>query len=180
MRRSVLTLIALFAIFASAYAQEQTKPAPFLSRVARMRAAKTAFVKNGGGSDFPFNIFQSTMEGWGRVVLVDAPEKADIVIEVSAPLDESGVSVSSSTATNNPLGTVTEGSSKSYKQLYVQRIIITVYDARTNVRLWTAIERPKSAMKQSAREDNIAAATQALFTKFKEVLEPTPAQAPVQ
>ncbi len=180
MRRSAVVLICLIAVIASAYAQDQPKPVPSISPIARLRAAKTAYIKNGGGSDFPFNLFQSTMEGWGRIVLVDAPAKADIVVEVAAPLDDSGISVSSSTTANNQLGTQTEGSSKSYKQLYVQRIILTVYDARTNVRLWSAIERPKSAMKQSVREENIAAATQSLFTKFKQVIDPAPAQAPVQ
>ncbi len=180
MRRSAVVLICLIAVIASAYAQDQPKPVPSISPIARLRAAKTAYIKNGGGSDFPFNLFQSTMEGWGRVVLVDAPAKADIIVEVSAPLDESGVSVSSSTNSTNSMGTQTEGSSKSYKQLYVQRIVVTVFDARTNVRLWSAIERPKSAMKQSAREENIAAATQSLFAKFKQVIEPTPSEAPVQ
>ena len=176
MRRSALGVLIPVLLTALALSQEQPKPTPQLNPIARLRAAKTAYVNNGGGSDFPFKLFESSMEGWARLTLVDSAEKADIVVEITSPTDDSGIYVSSSTTPSTPLGAPGEQSTKITRQLSVQRITVTVYDPRSNFRLWSASERPKSAMKQKAREDNIVDATQSLFSKFKEMVEPTPSQ----
>lgn len=174
MRRLLLGSVTFVLLSLSISAQEPAKPAPQLSPVARLRAAKTAYLKNGGGSDFPYKLFESSMEGWGRLTLVGTPEKADIVIEITSPTTDSGISVTSGTTRDNPLGGSAQSVTTS-KSLSVQNIVVTVSDPRTNVRLWFASERPKGAMKQKAREDNLVAATQSLFSKFHDLVEPAPA-----
>ncbi len=176
MRRALVVTLLFATVSCLAQVQQAPKTAQ-LSPVARIRAAKTAYVKNGGGSDFPYHLFESSVEGWGRFKVVSKPEQADIVIEVTSPTEDSGLSVSSSTTPSTPLGgSSSEQSIKTSKQLSVQRIVLTVYDGHSNVRLWTAVERPKGAFKQKAKEDNLADATQSLFSKFKELVEPPPAQ----
>jgi hypothetical protein len=175
MRRLLFTVVLIVMLLGGLSAQEAPKPTP-ISPLARLRAAKSAFLKYGEGSDFPYRLFESSLTGWGRFTLVDSPQKADIIIEVAAPSDESGISVGSSTSRTSPLGGTSEPPFKTNKQFSVQRILLTVYDAHSNVRLWFASERPKSAMKQKAKEDNIVDATQLLFSKFRDIVEPPPAQ----
>ncbi len=177
MRRLLLSTIALTIIvsFLSASAQEPAKPTP-LSPIARLKAAKSAFLKQGPGSEFPYKLFDSSLTGWGHFILVDSPEKADVIIEVSAPYDDSGISVGSNASRTSPLGGTTEQPLRTSRQFSVQRIVLTVYDAHSNVRLWFASERPKSAMKQKTKEDNIVEATEQLFSKFRDTVEPSPAQ----
>lgn len=165
-------LVVAMLLGLSAFAQEAPKQVP-ISPSARIRAAKTAFLKSGDGSDFPYKLIESSLTGWGRFALVDSPEKADVIIEVSAPYDESGISVSSGSSRHSPLGGSTEQPIKTNKDA-VQRILLTVYDAHSNARLWFATERPKSSMKQKLREDNIVEASQQLFSKFRDVVDPPP------
>src|SRR6266542_6892256 len=75
---------------------EPTKQ-PVVSQTARLQAAKTAFIRNSGGSDIPYNVIESGVQGWGRLTLVEDPKKADIILEISSPSDGTGLSVSSTT-----------------------------------------------------------------------------------
>jgi hypothetical protein len=167
------TIVAVVLLCSFCFTQEQkppaTAPAPPISPSARLLAAKTAFVKNAeGSSDIPYNVIDGGLEGWARLMLVDSPEKADIVIEISAPEESLGTSVSSTSDTGG------KSTSRSTRDLYVEVIKMSVYDARTHLMLWTATEKPKGAFKDKAREDNLVAAAQRLLTKFRDRLEPLP------
>ncbi len=177
MRRLLLCTVAVIIIcgFPSAFAQDTAKPTP-LSPIARLRVAKKAFLRQGPGSEFPYKLFESSLTGWGRFTLIDSLENADIIIEISAPYDDSGITVGSNASRTSPLGGSTEQPIRSSRQFSVLRINLTVYDPHSNVHLWFASERPKSAMKQKVREDNIVEATEQLFSKFRDTVEPPPAQ----
>jgi hypothetical protein len=177
MRRAFLLLAALvIAIFATGLVlaqekepPEQKKPA-FVPPSARLAAAKSALVKNAGGSEIPYNVISSGLEGWGRFTLVDSVSQADIIVEVSSPEEEGGVSMSSRTRTG-AAGRREESTSTS-RNLSSGPIKLVVYDAKTHLPLWTASEQPKSAMRQKTREDNLVQAASTLMTKFRERLEP--------
>ncbi len=180
MRRSFFILFSamLTVSFLAVRAQENSpakKPVP-LSPSARLAAAKTAFLKSGGGSDIPYNVISSALEGWPRFALVDSPEKADLIIEISSPTEDNGVSVSSSTRTN-VMGKP-ESSTTTTRELSVSQIKMVVYDAKNKVALWSATEQPKSAFRQKAREDNLVEAAQRLFTKFRDRIQPPEKPAP--
>ena len=173
MNRLAIFLICLFllCIAGFAFAQEQKAPAlPPISPSARLAAAKTAFMKNGGGSDVPFDVIQGGVEGWGRFTLVDSPKNADVVIELQAPEDDNGVSVSSSTGAGG------KSSSKTSRDVSVSMIKLLVYDAHTHAMLWTATEHPKGAFKDKARMDNLVEASEKLLSQFRDRLEPLPAK----
>ena len=147
---------------------EQKKPA-FVPPSARLAAAKSTLVKNAGGSEIPYNVIMSGLEGWGRFTLVDSASEADIVVEVSSPEEEGGVSVRSRTR-SGATGRMEESTSTS-RNLSSGAIKLVVYDARTHLALWTASEQPKSALRQKQREDNLVQAAARLVTKFRERLE---------
>src|SRR5512146_2341912 len=100
MQRTLLVLMLAFSMLPVAALAQETAPAPAaepkkppsLATSARLAAAKTIFVKQGAGSDLPFNIINSAFESWGRYLPADSPDTADLVIEVSAP-NEGGVSL---------------------------------------------------------------------------------------
>ncbi len=162
---AVLVVLSIIAV-----GQETKKPVA-ITPSARLAAAKTAFVKNGGGSDIPYDAVLSGMEGWGRFVLVDSPQKADIIVEIASPSEGGGVSLSSSTSTGSGRR---EEKTTTTRQLSGNTVKLVVYDARNKVPLWSASEQAKSAFRQKAREDNLLQAGQRLVSKFRDRLEPPP------
>ncbi len=142
---------------------------PFL----RLTEAKSIFIKTSGGSDIPYNVISSSLEGWGRYEIVRSPEKADLILEITAPSDSgSGVTVSSSTK-NDQYGRPQDSMSSS-RQISSGggTVRLVVYDARSKATLWSASEEAKGAMRQKGREDNLVNASEKIFTKFHDRIEP--------
>jgi len=174
-RRSQLANIALMLLaFAVAGAQSPApQPAPTrpLSTTARLAAARTVYLKNGGGSEVPFNVISDGIQGWGRYQVVDSPEKADIIVEVTSPSTDNGVSVTSKT-TNDPQTGYPSQSVSSTHEFNVSRISMVVYDARSKMPLWSGSETPKSALREKARNDNLVEASDTLVRDFRQRVEP--------
>src|SRR5260370_11096395 len=57
-----------------------TTPAP-AARFDRLAAAKTIYIKNTSENDTPYNVITAAFEGWGHYLMVDDPDKAEIVME---------------------------------------------------------------------------------------------------
>lgn len=148
-------------------------PKPVVAPTARLQAAKTAYVKNVDGGSIGFDTVTTTLEGWGRYQLVNSPEKADLLIEVSSPDDsDGGVAISSSTATT--ASGKYEPSTKTTRDLSSGGgpMRLVVRDAKTNTTLWSASEPVKGALKKNARENNLVEAAQKLMAKFHDRVEP--------
>ncbi|HEY3928923.1 MAG TPA: hypothetical protein VGL89_11135 [Candidatus Koribacter sp.] len=176
MKRRFAFEVVVVLLFAVAFAGAQTeapKPPPPrpLSLTARLTAAKTVFLKNGGGSDVPFNIISDGIQGWGRYQVVDSPDKADIVVEVTSPQTDKGVSVTSKTTTDPQTGYPSQSTSSSH-EFGSSRISVVVRDAKSKMTLWAASETPKSALREKARNDNVVEASQDLLRQFRERVEP--------
>jgi hypothetical protein len=171
-----LPILALLLATRIAFAQtqneaiEQKDAKPYVTASARLMGAKTAYVKDGGGSEIPFNVIESGLEGWGRFTLVDSPQQADIIIEVESPEEDTGTSVSSSTDAGG------HSSTTSSRDITVAIIKVIVYDARTHLPLWTANERPKGGFKEKTRDDNLVKSAELLVSRFRDRLEPPPAE----
>jgi hypothetical protein len=184
--KKVFTFAFLLAIVASlavsqepkppqaAEDQKQTKAPVFVPPSVRLKQAKSVFMKNGGGSDIPFSVIESGVEGWGKYTLVDSAEKADLIVEVTSPTEDTGVSVTSRTTTDERGRE--QQSTTSSKELTVEQIKLVVYDAKNKVPLWSATEKPKGGFKQKTREDNLVEASQKLVREFRERVEPPSAQ----
>jgi len=175
MRRSLITSILVFLLLSVAWSQDANAPVPKknppVMPTSRLAAAKTAFVKNAGGSSIPFNSISSSMDGWGRFVIVNSPEQADIILEVSSPGTGSGVTVSSKTDTSTRTGQP-ESSTSTTRDLSSGPIRLTVIDGKSKSVLWTGSEQPKFAMRKKSQEDNLVEAAEKLFTKFHDRVEP--------
>jgi hypothetical protein len=171
MRRILLFSLALLTVTGLLSAQEKKKTEP-LTPSARLAAAKTAFVSRAHGNPIPFDVISSALEGWGHFTLVNTPEKADVIIEITAPEDSSGVTVKSSTKPSAETGHM-ETSTSSTKQLSLASDVkMTVLDPRTKLPLWTATEHIRNAVKKIDRENNLVEAAQRIFYKFHDQIEP--------
>jgi hypothetical protein len=172
MRRASLLFFTVMFLSAVALAQEKSQPQAekpvFVPPSARLAAARTAFVRNTGGSDIPYNVVISALEGWGRFVLVDEPAQADIVIEISSPEEERHSSVS-----GDMTGRMRQSDSRRDLS---DDIKLAVFDGRTHLALWSASEKAKGALHRKSREDHLVEATGRLVRKFRQRLEPPPAK----
>ncbi len=148
-------------------AQPQHPPA--VSALSRLGMARKVYMKRGPGNSIPFNVISSAFEAWPRFTLVRDPEQADIIVEVSAPEEGGGVAIT--TIPNSPDGRP-QATTSTTRSIPNNRVEMVIIDVHNRVRLWSASEQPKSAMKQRAREDHLVEAAQALFTRFHVRLEP--------
>jgi len=168
----IALVFALLGLLAEQQEQkpDEKKPNPPMTTAARLAAAKTALLRKAAGGNAQFDVISSAVEGWGKFTLVDAPEKADIIVEVSSTTD-APVVVSSSVDTSQGTGRV-EQSTKSTKEIRTAQIQLTVLDGKTKLPLWTATEHPKRAVKKIDKENNEVEAAQRLVSRFHDFVEP--------
>jgi hypothetical protein len=175
----VSTIVLVTGLTFATVQQQEQKPEPekkaapvSLTPSARLAAAKTAYLKKTGGDNIPYDVVSSTLEGWGRFKLVDAPEKADLIIEILAR-EESEAAVSGTMRPNRVTGRM-EQSSGSVRQTTISMIRLTAFDSKTKMPLWTATERPRTALKKIDRENNEVESAERLVSKFHDQVEPPP------
>jgi hypothetical protein len=167
---SALALVGLMiASLALGRAQQPQPPATSgaAAHYDRMAAAKSVFLKNAGGNDIPFNLISRDFEGWGRYILVDSPDKADLIIEIQSPDDGSANKDKDSEKSK-----VYSGShQKEQPKPPVDVIVFTVYDKNKRP-MWIAREEPKSAVRHKTEEAHLEEAAQRIFTRFHDRIEP--------
>jgi hypothetical protein len=155
----------------SSAAQQPPQKKPVMETPSmRLASARNVFIVRTHGSRIPFEVITSTLEGWGRFTLVETPDKADLIIEVSSTGD-SGVQVSSSSRVSPESGQE-EKSSSTRKDVSPTEVKMTVFDARNKRGLWSGTESVKFAMKEKAKENNLVEAAERLASKFHDRLEP--------
>lgn len=188
MRRLVFIILVLSGITIAQQAPAPTAPPtqsesaapapkqPVISQIARLNAAKTVYVKQLPGNDIPFNVISNGFDGWAKYVVVSSPEKADLIVEVSAPeVDDSGIAISATTTKDDAYGKKQEGV-KLPKVYTVNIIKMTVLDTHTKTPLWSAAETPRNAARKNKSQDNLVDAAQKLFQHFHDRVEPPVAQ----
>jgi hypothetical protein len=180
MRRTLLlfAVVSMWGFTLLSLGQEQRKPVS-ISTTARLAAAKTALLRKAGGSDIPYKVMESSLTAWGHFTLVDDRNKADVIIDVAAPYDDASVEMSSVAGASPLNGDSATGNHPvvATRQLYVPRIVLTISDARSNLRLWSGSERAKYAIKEKTRQDYLVEASQRVFSKLRDSLEPPPTPA---
>ena len=157
------------------HGQQPAEKKPIMETASmRLASAKNVFIYRTHGNRIPFDVIRSTVEGWGRFTLVETPDKADLMIEISSSGDSS-VQVSSSSNVSAETGKE-EKSTSSRKDISPSEVKMTVFDARNKRGLWTATESVKFAMKEKAKENNLVEAAERLASKFHDRLEPPAAR----
>jgi hypothetical protein len=168
-----IAILCLMVAVLAAFAQEpQPEPKKYLSPQARMAAAKNVYLRNAGGTDVPFNVIQAGIESWPRYLVVNSPDKADLIIEVLAPEESTGSSVSTKVSGNSKTGEKSSSTSSTRDFATIQIIKLTVLDAKTKVALFSATEKPKDAWKEKARTESQIECAQKLLTLFHNRVEP--------
>jgi hypothetical protein len=173
--RLLLPILCCLTVYAQQTPPDkpQTRPAPAVSATTRLLNAKTVFLKKVAGSDIPFEIVNNAIIGWPRYTVVDAIDKADLLMEVSSPEgpkkkeDSGGTSVRGSSGGSDPRTMESPSHSNS-----ITDVRLVVRDAHTRAILWAGTEPAKEAFRDSKTEENLEAATQKLVRKLQERVEP--------
>src|SRR5262249_13842494 len=140
----------------------------------RLTHARSVMVVRSRGSVIPYDVIKATVEGWGRFVLVENPDQADLVIQVGTTGGEGDIRITSSSGPSLESGKL-DSSTHTSKDLSSPEVSMTVLDARNRRVLWNATETAKYAMKQTSRENHLVEAAEKLVSKFHDRVEPPPA-----
>jgi hypothetical protein len=106
------------------------------------------------GPDRPYNDFYAAMKTWGRYQIVASPSAADLDLEISWILSDTGLKLP-------VLGQL--------------RLLIT--DAKTGATLWTVTEYVRGAILLGNRDKNFDSAMKAVVNRVKLLPSSAPASA---
>jgi hypothetical protein len=176
-RKHACAVLLLFAFSGRAVIAQEAPPEPkkYLTPQQRLQQAKAVYLRNAGGTEVPFNIIQAGFESWPRYTMVNSPDKADLLVEVLAPQESTGTSVSSKISTDTN-GKQKQSTTTERDFAEVQIVKLTVMDAKSKVLLFQASERPKNSWKERARTESQIECAQKLFDAFHNRVEPENAQ----
>lgn len=131
-------------------------PAPVPAQIA---AAKKIFISNTGGESFesvidqtvfnggpdrPYNQFYAAIKTWGRYELVSSPADADLVLEISWAISDTGL-----------------------KLPVLGQLRVVIVDPKTHVTLWSFAEYVRGAILLGNRDKNFDQAMNSIVTRMK-------------
>lgn len=154
----------------SCWAQQTTATPVSASAPDKFAFGKTMYIKNEHGSDTPYDVIASDIQGWGHFEVVNSPDKAQIVAEITsyeAGSIRAGTNADYATPDGKPIQ-----SSGASKDLSAASSNLKLYDAKTRRELWSGSERVKGAFKKKTEEDNVVASAEKLFLRFHDYVEP--------
>jgi hypothetical protein len=128
--------------------------------------AKKVFLTNGGGSNLAYDAFYSEMQKWGRYEIVGSPEAADVVIELAYMVEDRGTRVWSTTNTYN------NTTQLHSRQLVDPQLVLTIFDAKTKVSLWSTTDHRRLARREKNREKETINSAERLVEMLKERISP--------
>ncbi|MFZ1929934.1 MAG: hypothetical protein WAU50_12415, partial [Candidatus Sulfotelmatobacter sp.] len=162
--------VAMLGLVAGLSAQQAKGPAsaPVPPQIAM---AKKAFISNGGGESFedvfdetvfdggpdrPYNQFYAAVKDWGRFDIVSSPADADLVLEISWVLTDTGLRL--------PV---------------LGQLRLAIIDPRTHITLWNLTEYVRGAILLGNRDKNFDHAMTTILNRMKLLAVPaaTPANA---
>jgi hypothetical protein len=163
--RILATACALLAS-ASGLGAQQSKmppPAPVPDQIA---AAQKVFISNAGGESFenviddtvfnggpdrPYNELYSALKSWGHYEIVWSPESADVILEISWNLSDTGL-----------------------KLPVLGQLRLRMIDPKTHVTLWSFIEYVRGAILLGNRDKNFDQAMNSIVSRLKSFAGPSP------
>jgi hypothetical protein len=131
---------------------------------AQIAAAQKVFISNAGGAsletvidetvfnggpDRPYNEFYAAMKSWGRYDLVSSPADADLVLEISWVLSDTGLRL--------PV---------------LGQLRLVVIDPKTHVTLWNFTEYVRGAILLGNRDKNFDQAMNTVVARMKALTAP--------
>ena len=143
-----------------ALANQKEKQAMAPLPIAMTQVSKI-FILNGGGTDAIYDQFYSEMKAWRRYELVDSPEKAQLVFEISF-----GSQGEVPQVYTNP------GNMQTYSYT-VNRLRLAVVDQGAKKAIWTAVETPEGARLEKNVQKNRVRAVSRIVENLKKRLAVT-------
>lgn len=158
--RALCVAVAILASVPALKAQtpRDSAPAPVPPQIG---AAQKAFISNAGGDSFamaidqtvfnggpdrPYNQFYTAMKGWGRYELLPSPADADLVLEISWALTDTGL-----------------------KLPVLGQLRLVVVDPKTHVTLWSLTEYVRGAILLGNRDKNFDQTMNTIVNRMKEL-----------
>jgi hypothetical protein len=153
--------VAILGVFPGLNAQQAKGPAP-APVPAQISAAQKVFISNAGGEsletvidetvfnggpDRPYNQFYAAMKSWGRCELVSSPADADLVLEISWVLTDTGLRL--------PV---------------LGQLRLVVIDPKTHVTLWNLTEYVRGAILLGNRDKNFDQAMNTVLGRLKTLM----------
>jgi hypothetical protein len=150
--------IAILQFVTVLNAQQPKGPVPAPVPV-QIVAAQKVFISNAGGESFetiinqtvfnggpdrPYNQFYAAMKDWGRYELVSSPADADLVLEISWALTDTGLRL--------PI---------------LGELRLVVVDPKTHITLWTITEHVRGALLLANRDKNFDKAVNTVMNRMK-------------
>jgi hypothetical protein len=147
----------------SAQQSKGPAPAPVPRQIA---AAQKVFISNVGGESFetvidqtvfnggpdrPYNQFYAAIKTWGRYEIVSYPTDADLVLEISWVLTDTGLRL--------PV---------------LGQLRLVVIDPKTHVTLWNFTEYVRGAILLSNRDKNFDQAMNTVVGRMRSLISPVP------
>ncbi len=155
-----VTILGLLQVL-SAQQSKGSVPAPVPTQIA---AAQKVFISNAGGESFetvfdetvfnggpdrPYNEFYAAMKSWGRYEVVSSPADADLVLEISWALTDTGLRL--------PV---------------LGQLRLVVIDPKTHVTLWNFTEYVRGALLLGNRDKNFDQAMNTVVARMKALMPP--------
>jgi hypothetical protein len=156
---SAFGLILAILILPSVATAQQSKGAPPAPIPTQIASARKVFISNLGGESFetvfdqevfhggpdrPYNDFFAAMKTWGKFELASTPADADLVLEISWALSDTGL-----------------------KLPVLGQLRLVVLDPKTHVPLWTFIEYVRGANLIRNRDKNFDHAMNTIVGRLK-------------
>jgi hypothetical protein len=162
----ILAIVALPTLGAQQSKVPLAAPAPVPPQIA---AAQKVFISNAGGEsletvidqvvfnggpDRPYNEFYAAMKTWGRYQIVSSPADADVVLEISWVLTDTGLRL--------PV---------------LGQLRLRVVDPKSSITLWNLTEYVRGAILLGNRDKNFEQAMNTIVSRMETLAEPHPARA---
>ncbi|HXW57642.1 MAG TPA: hypothetical protein VEJ67_17960 [Candidatus Cybelea sp.] len=107
-----------------------------------------------GGPDRPYNQFYAAMKRWGRYQIVPSPTDANVVLEISWTLSDTGLRL--------PV---------------LGQLRLRVIDPKSNITLWNLTEYVRGALLLGNRDKNFDQAMNTIMSRIEALAESHPAPA---
>lgn len=167
----IVLLGFVFGSILSLAGQQSPAPSPLPANIAtKLGFGKSAYIKNGHGGEIAYEAISSDIEGWGRFVLVNSPDKADFVVEVNSY--QSGEVRNTSHTDYGTSDGKPQSAAGATKDFSGSSVSMRIYEPKSDRELWSGTEKVKSAFKKKAEEDNMVEASEKLFRRFHDQVEP--------
>jgi hypothetical protein len=155
-----IVILALVQVL-SAQQPKGPSPAPVPPQIG---AAQKVFISNAGGEsletvidetvfnggpDRPYNEFYAAMKSWGRYELVSSPTDADLILEISWALTDTGLRL--------PV---------------LGQLRLVIIDPKTHVTLWNVTEYVRGAVLLGNRDKNFDQAMNTVVARLKGLTAP--------